>query len=123
VQRAHADWEHDFECSSAEDYRLFHMRAVCLGAGHVLVENSSQVEKEHGEDRIGVSASSDRYVSKDGVVTMCMHCRRTKRVAEFPERLSEIGDIVWDWVPAFVEDPPAVVSHGLCRMCYPLFFQ
>jgi hypothetical protein len=122
VQRRHRDWEHDFECSSAEVYRLFHMRAVFLGEGHVLLENSLRVERGHGADHSSLPASSERYVNKDGIVTMCMHCRRTKRMAEFPERLNEIAEMVWDWVPAYVETPPRQVSHGLCRMCYPLFF-
>ena len=34
------DWEHDFECSSPENFRLFHMRVLPIGGPYLCVENS-----------------------------------------------------------------------------------
>ena len=123
VQRTRTSWEQDYECSSAGLYRLFRMRVVSLGGDHLLVENSLRVEQEHGVDRPAASPWEHIYVTQDGMVTMCVHCRRTKRSVEFPETLPELAEAVWDWVPAYVQHPPQHVSHGICRMCYPLFFE
>ncbi len=122
VQLTQKVWEHDYECSSPEQYRLFRMRVVCLGAGHLIVDNSLRVEQEHGVLRSVAFPWSHNYLNADGIVTMCMHCRRTKRVAELPETLAGLAETVWDWVPSFVHKPPKWVSAGICRMCYPLFF-
>ena len=123
VQETGNVWEHDFECSSPKQFRQFHMRVTRLAANHTLVENSLRVERQHGAERPAMAPSEHVYATVDGTVTMCMHCRRTKRATEFPERLNELADMVWDWVPSFVEKPPNCVSHGLCRMCYPEFFR
>ena len=123
VRETSHSWEHEFECSSADLYRTFRMRVTRLAGNHLLVENSLSVEKPHGMDRPATPSSGHIYVTADGIVTMCMHCRRTKRAAEFPERLNELADMVWDWVPSFVQNPPERVSHGVCRMCYPRFFE
>ena len=122
VQKVHIQWEHDFESSSASVYRLFHMRVAALGDGYIMVENSLRVETPHTADRAAVLPDRHRYISPDGLVTMCMHCRRTKRAADFPERLTEMLAMVWDWVPTYIENPPRDISYSLCRMCYPLFF-
>ena len=51
------------------------------------------------------------YVDANGLITMCAHCRRTRRAdAQRAER--------WDWVPAWVARLPDRTSHGLCPGCF-----
>ena len=108
-------WEHDYECSSPEFYRLFHMRVLPLADSYVLVESSLRVERLHGLDRPEMPANAVFYLNEHGILTMCSHCRRTRRIgmAEGP---------VWDWVPSFLVDPPGRVSHGLCPNCRAYFY-
>lgn len=113
-QEQQKHWEHDYECSSPTLKRLFRMRVFPLGQSHILVENSLRIEEEHDSDRIVGQAVMARYADKDGIVTMCSHCRRTKR--------SNMTETAWDWVPSYVRNPPQFISHGLCHMCIPLYF-
>lgn len=53
------------------------------------------------------------YVDKDGLISICGHCRRTRR----PDDRD-----TWDWVPRVLSDPPARVSHGLCRSCMAYYY-
>ena len=108
-------WEHDFECSSPDTFRLFHMRVLPLPNSNSIVENSLQVEKPHGPERPAMSADRTSYVNENGILAMCCHCRRTRRI--------NAGAVsVWDWVPAFLTDPPGRVSHGLCRTCRAYYY-
>ena len=108
-------WEHDYECSSPDSFRLFHMRVLPLGDSYLLVENSLRFERPHGSERPVMPADSALYVSKDGMLTMCSHCRRTRRT-------STTSVLVWDWVPSYLVEPPGRVSHGLCRNCRAYFY-
>ena len=108
-------WEHDYECSSPSTYRLFHMRVLPLADSYLLVENSLRFERPHGSERPVMPADSTLYVSKDGLLTICAHCRRTRRIGA-------TSAPVWDWVPAYLVEPPGPVSHGLCRNCHAYFY-
>jgi hypothetical protein len=102
-------WRHEYECSSGGTYRALHMSVYLeTETGGLLVVNSVAVEHPHypGID-IG-PAERVRYHDEDGAVVMCCVCRKTRRGADAAE---------WDWVPAFVESPPARITHGLCRPC------
>jgi hypothetical protein len=115
AQRDIRPWEHDYECSSPELFRLFHMRVLPLANSYLLVENSLRVEKPHGSERPAMSPSSASYLSEDGILTMCCHCRRTRRI-------SGGNAPIWDWVPAFLTDAPGYISHGLCQNCRAYFY-
>lgn len=102
-------WDHCYECSSADVYRKFHMRLIPFPArGGLLVVNS--LVQEHPHSGLGQEAPSiELYTSQEGLVTMCAHCRRTRR----------LGDpSIWDFVPGFVANMPPKVSHGLCLLCW-----
>jgi hypothetical protein len=102
-------WEHDFECSGPDLFRCYHMQVKRIdGPGGFLVVNSLRVEQRHEPTRDPTQPDPSRYVSAEGFVTMCCHCRRTRRVGESQS---------WDWVPRFLKDPPAQISHGLCPAC------
>ena len=113
-------WRFDFECSSPTHFRLFHMEMLPLvapsedpdaspqeiaqrsGAVGVLTVNSLRIERPmDAERRVADSA----YI-RDGLITMCSHCRRI-------ERTDKSG---WDWIPEWLNDGPET-SHGLCEAC------
>jgi hypothetical protein len=107
-------WEHDFECSAPQTNRLFHMRMLRLSHSHLLIENSLRVEHPHVR-KSPPQSELVTYVNEHGILTMCCHCRRTRRIA--PDQ-----NAVWDWIPRFLMDQPARISHGLCQTCMGYFY-
>ncbi len=109
-------WPLDYECSSPDVYRLFRMeiRPIQSGTGFVLV-HALRVEHPHDTDRKRFSADADRYANTQGVITMCAHCRKTRRVADLE---------IWDWVPEYL-NPGTMrtrITHGLCGSCLAYFY-
>jgi hypothetical protein len=108
-------WEHDFDCPSPNVERRFHMRIAPLEAGvarsPLLVANSLIAETPHS----GPLEDPDpaRFRQEDGMIVMCCHCRRT----QCPDHTG-----TWLWVPGFLQDLPARVSHGLCALCLQLHY-
>ncbi len=100
-------WEHVYECSSADQFRLMHMMVLPLGAAEgLLVINSLRQEIAHS--RTPLPPLDELYRNAHGIVTQCSHCRRVRR---------DGTEHVWDWVPAWVVAQPARTSHGLCEPC------
>jgi len=98
----HEPWDHLYECSTPGLYREFHMQVLPLQAPpHLIVVNSLVVEKPH--QRIKRPPLTALYRTTGGVVTMCMHCRRTRR-GEGPD--------IWDWVPDFLASPPDDINQS-----------
>ena len=111
---SHEPWEHDYECSSPEVSRFFHMRVLPLANGHLLIENSLIVERTHDPERLRMPPIETMYRDSHGLIQMCAHCRRSRRIVQSAP--------VWDWVPAFVRDRPHQTSHGLCENCRAYYF-
>ena len=104
-------WEHDYECSSADVYREFRMRALVLGDGAgLLIVHSLRVERPHAE--VGHPLVEGRYRAASGFITQCAHCRRVRR----------IDPHAWDWVPELVAQPQENLTHGLCELCAAYYF-
>ncbi len=54
--------------------------------------------------------SFDRlYRDANGLITMCMYCRRTRRNLPSPDK--------WDFVELYAASAPARTSHGICKTC------
>ena len=108
-------WEHCYECSSPTVYRNFRMMSSLNPTGEgLVVVNSLTVERPHDDRERGICFPNERvYVDSKNIVTMCCHCRRTRRSKQAP---------VWDWVPAYIEKPPGLVSHGICTPCMGLYY-
>lgn len=106
---------HEYECSSAESYRKYHMQVYALPnrEGYVIV-NSSVVEQPHdAKERPAYSPEADVYADVDGTIRQCAHCRRVQRTE---------GTDAWDWIPAWVERCPESTSHVLCPICFDYYY-
>jgi hypothetical protein len=110
-------WNHDYECSSPDRFRLYHQTVYPLHDRQgLLVINSlrhehlpiSDLRRPHGPDR-------EAYTSpQTGLVTQCCNCRRVQRQGA-PDH--------WDWVPAWVFDMPAFITSGLCAICHQYYWK
>jgi hypothetical protein len=109
-------WDHDYECSSPDAYRVFHERAYPLHNVHgLLVVNSLLVEKEHIEvERVTMPPIEEHYRHANGLITQCSYCRRFQRAA---------APAVWDWIPDWISHMPKRVSHSLCKICFDYYFK
>jgi hypothetical protein len=104
-------WEHVYECSSPDVFRLFHMLVFPLSGGRgLLMIHSLRRESSHVQPR---GEPADEYVFTDGFFHQCVHCRRTRRIDDIK---------VWDWIPELVRAPRANTSHGLCQHCFAFYY-
>jgi len=115
ARKTHQPWIHNFECSSPETFRLFHMRVLPIGGPYLCVENSLRIERLHEADRAEIHPATSRYVDQNGVIVMCSHCRRTRQVRN-------IGSPRWVWIPEFLNAPPGEVNYALCDLCFRFFY-
>ena len=108
-------WEHCYECSSPTVFRRFQMVVhPDPGAAGLVVVNSIIVEQLHDDQERGICFPGEKvYVDTHGIITMCCHCRRTCRAEK---------TAAWDWVPAYVENPPEMISHSICGVCMSLYY-
>ncbi len=103
----------DYECSTSDKFRLFHMAMHSIGDSGLLVVNSYVPSRRGTLETNPNSAKEALYLSPDGSVTMCAHCRKTQRL-DWPSQ--------WERVPQFVLKPPAAVNHDLCPACNAYFY-
>jgi hypothetical protein len=107
--------QHRYECSSADLFRKFLMTVYPLGEGDgLLVTNSLVIEVEH--EKRGADPHppmSAEYRDEQDLIRQCSHCRKVKHVSSRSR---------WDWIPAWVEEPPSEVSHTLCPVCLEHFY-
>lgn len=98
----------DYECSTPEVPRLYHMALRSIESSGLLVVNSRLTSQRAPLDHSGEVLADEAYISPGGFITMCAHCRRTRR---------QYSPDAWDWVPRFLRDAGRKVSHGLCPRC------
>ena len=103
-------FEQQYECSSPTSRRTFRMRVLPAG-DHVLLVSHSLVVEEPVEAAAS-EPLDDAYRAPTGLVTMCSNCRRVRRADQAQ----------WDWVPAWVSNQPARVSHGICALCMGYYY-
>jgi hypothetical protein len=104
VRKLGTPWHHEYACSSPERARTFHMIIYPAGEEFVVV-HSCTAEGPHTTHPCAPDA--ELYV-REGQIKLCSHCRRVQNHSE-PRR--------WDWVPSYLQQAPADVSHGLCEPC------
>ena len=104
--------EHDYLCPTPSRYRRFRMTCSPLRTGllvlHRLLESRPHRLRRH-------PASLDRYSDPHGYVTMCAHCRQV-------QRMSNADKEIWDWVPDWVRQGPANVTHSVCPPCMDTYY-
>ena len=111
VAREKTVWQCFYECSSPDVFRKFQMRVHPLArSGWYLVINNLVNEHPHSAPIVG---GLHDYVNSDGMITICMHCRCSRRATP-PER--------WDFVPAYLDRTLTHVTHGLCPLCLEYFY-
>lgn len=105
--------EFDYECSSPAFYRIFQMQILPVErpTGYTVI-NALNVELGIEEKRQALALGPE-YLSNAGIITVCSHCRRSRRI----DRSGQ-----WDWVPANLKPALRNVSHGLCPICHAYFY-
>lgn len=107
-------WEVSYECSSPDLFRKYRMRVHSLTKiSWFVVTNPLMHDGPHPRK---AKPRSDLYVQKNGLITMCAHCRCTQRV-DSPEQ--------WDFVPDFLRlkgQASLILSHGFCPTCHAYFY-
>ena len=104
-------FEHNFECSSANQYRLFRQTAYPLIDSKGLVISNHIVEEcPHPEQ---AQAFRQQFINGQGFVTQCANCRRIRDPKNYHS---------WLWVPSLVENPFPNTSHGICPQCYDHYY-
>ncbi len=107
-------WSHRYECSSPSRFRDLHMVAHPVGDAGLLVTNALVVERPHDPaGRPAVPPLPSEHRTARGGVVQCAECRRVRA-----------GDAMWrwDWVPAWVAEPPAGTRSGLCEICFDQYY-
>jgi len=108
-------WEKSYECSSPTLFRMFRMRVhLVKPQDGLVITNSLLVERSH--TRMMWSANQNEYMNTNGFVTICAHCRCSRRIDK-PDQ--------WDFVPEYIEPAlnyAARFSHGLCPVCHAYFY-
>ncbi|MBZ5529203.1 MAG: PAS domain-containing protein [Acidobacteriia bacterium] len=114
VKKQGQEWEHDYELSSAEKLRMYRLKVKRVADSYLLLESRMAREAAHGAERPAMPAVKSLYVTENGTLTMCSHCRRARCVG--------LGRTVWNWVPEYLSAPAGRVSQGLCRECFAHFY-
>ena len=98
----------DYECSTPDVFRQFHMALRSVENSGLLVVNSYLPNQRTPFSVPNGAMADTTYLSTGGMITMCAHCRRTLR---------QDATNTWDWVSSFLRDTGRKVSHGLCPRC------
>ena len=105
-------WQHVYECSSPTEFRRFQMTIYGLAGKGFLTVNSLVEERPYPQPPGHPGPTPlDDYLT-DGMITQCAHCGRFRRAAG-----DGSGSVTWAWAGAWLNAPPAPVSHGLCAPC------
>ncbi len=115
VQSTGRVWEELYECSGPNLFRKFRMRIHLLKPRDwYVITNTLLVERSHTST---AAADLNTYLHANGFVTMCAHCRCSRRV-DNPDQ--------WDFVPEYLElnaESAMKISHGLCPVCRAYFYR
>lgn len=107
-------WSHEYECSSREILRRYHMHAYPLRGAGLLLVHSLVVATPHEASRDPVRHPRvEYYRDGNGLIHQCYYCRRVRR---------QVDGAGWDWVPDWVETPPPETSGALCETCFEYHF-
>ena len=96
----------NYECSSCDQFRVFHQTAYPLyGKAGLVVTNHCVVEKDlKGRP---VCFGKEHY-NLHGFVVQCSNCRKIQNHSKVNK---------WDWIPDAVEHNFPNTSHSMCLHC------
>lgn len=103
-------WQHEYECSSANQFRKYHQKVYPFKNGKGLIVCNSEMISMPMEKlgRNEFDPVIKRYKQNTtGLISQCTNCRKVKRA----------GEDVWDWVPAWVEQSTGNTCHSICTVC------
>ena len=103
--------EHDYECSSPEMRRVFHMRVHPCPSGALVITHSLVRESPHLAE--ASEPLEALYRDAHGMIVQCVNCRRIRRSTSGTDSTA-----TWDWVPEYIAHIPPRTSHGLCFPCF-----
>jgi hypothetical protein len=101
-----------FECPSATVYRNLQQSAFPLVDACGLVVTNHLVEDRPMDD--AGNLPSVQYLSDQGLVVQCCHCRRVE---------DQVVSNKWDWVPQWVDRSPPATSHTFCPACHDFYYR
>jgi hypothetical protein len=107
--------EHDYECSSPTQRRVFRMRIHPCPSGGFVVVHSLLREAPPGD--VACPPLDALYRDARGLVVQCANCRRVRQVAA-----QATPGAAWDWVPEYVARMPPQTSHAICRPCADFYY-
>lgn len=107
----HVPFEHDYECSSAAQFRRLRQTAYPLVGDHGLVIANHLVEVY--DHRQQAHAFEAKYLDTHGNLTQCCHCRKLRDPSDHRR---------WIWVPSIVDAPMANTSHSMCPRCLDFYY-
>ena len=104
--------EHDYECSSPLEFRVFRMRIhPCRSGSFVVVHALTRSAPHEADAAVGLEV---QYTNDSDMIVQCSNCRRVRRASD--------ATGAWDWGPEFVARMPAHTSHGICAICTDFYF-
>jgi hypothetical protein len=106
----------DYECSSADTYRLFNQIIYPFKNGKgILVVNRTRIELPMSQIyRNSKKALENMYMHETGFINQCCNCRCVQNVEDKEN---------WDWVPEWVKNMHPKTSHTICNVCYDYYWK
>lgn len=99
----------DYECSSPDQYREFHMVLYPLhNQAGLLADHALNRSGTHS--RVAIPFDPSWYRDANGIIHQCGHCRRVRHTQTN----------AYDWCPEALNVGP--VSHGLCASCLDFYY-
>jgi len=105
--------EQDYECSSPDEIRTFHMRVLPFTPHGLVVEHTQVVAVPAP---VGEPPDEARFLDANGQIIQCSNCRRVREPGRDDcER--------WAWIPGWVARSHPRTSHGICTPCLGFYWR
>lgn len=119
LMRGGAGERHCCACNTPSRYRVFSDRFDPIRGPDwtaiAVVVVTSEIENHLVEERYVVAPPDlARHLQPSGVLLECSGCRRVHVAGTTPR--------VWEFVPEYVKERPAEVSHGICELCREIYY-
>lgn len=108
--------QHDYECSSATEYRHNHMEIFPLknGAGLIVVNRIKISVPINILDRKSKKPEKSIYTQPSGYIVQCSNCRHFQRSDQTE---------IWDWIPDWINHQPDNSNHSICPVCFDYYWK